>query len=36
LREVGPAALTPAIARKPDRRTGRHIRRLPPAGAEAT
>ena len=35
LREVGPAALTPAIARKPDRRTGRHIGRLPPAGAEA-
>jgi hypothetical protein len=35
LRGVGPAALTPAIARKPDRRTGRHIGRLPPAGAEA-
>jgi hypothetical protein len=36
LRGVGPAALTPAIARKLDRRTGRHIGRLPPAGAEAT
>src|SRR3954452_8239298 len=36
LRGVGPAALTPAIARKPDRRTGRHIGRLPPAGAAAT
>src|SRR5689334_21924673 len=35
LRGVGPAALMPAIARKPDRRTGRHIGRWPPAGAEA-
>jgi hypothetical protein len=35
LRGVGPAALMPAIVRKPDRRTGRHIGRWPPAGAEA-
>jgi hypothetical protein len=35
LRAVGPPALTPAIARKSDRRTGRHIGRRTPAGAEA-
>ena len=35
LRGVGPPALMPAIARKSDRRTGRHIGRRPPAGAEA-
>src|SRR3954468_11520563 len=35
LRGVGPAALTPAIARKSDRRTGHHIGRRTPAGAEA-
>src|SRR4051812_32634532 len=35
LRRVGPPALTPAIARKSDRRTGRHIGRRTPAGAEA-
>ena len=35
LRGVGPPALTPAIARKSDRRTGRHAGRRPPAGAEA-
>ena len=35
LRGVGPPALTPAIARKSDRRTGRHIGRRPPASAEA-
>src|SRR4051794_23525268 len=35
LRGVGPPALTPAIARKSDRRTGRHARRRPPAGAAA-
>ncbi len=35
LREVGPSALTPAIARKSDRRTGRHAGRRPPASAEA-
>src|SRR5690242_11582644 len=33
LRGVGPAALMPAIARKPDRRTGRHIGRRTPAKA---
>ena len=35
LRRVGPSALTSAIARKLDRRTGRHIGRRTPAGAEA-
>src|SRR3954452_505236 len=35
LRGVGPSALTSAIARKLDRRTGRHIGRRTPAGAEA-
>src|SRR3954447_2052634 len=35
LRRIGPSALTPAIARKSDRRTGRHIGRRTPAGAEA-
>ena len=35
LRGVGPAALTPAIARKSDRRTGRHAGRRTSAGAEA-
>jgi hypothetical protein len=35
LRRIGPSALTPAIARKLDRRTGRHIGRRTPAGAEA-
>src|SRR3954462_11580164 len=35
LRRIGPTALTPAIARKSDRRTGRHIGRRTPAGAEA-
>lgn len=35
LRRVGPSALTPAIARKSDRRTDRHIGRRTPAGAEA-
>jgi DDE superfamily endonuclease len=35
LRGVGPSALMPAIARKSDRRTGRHVGRLPPASAEA-
>ncbi len=35
LRRIGPSALTPAIARKLDRRTGRHIGRRAPAGAEA-
>jgi len=35
LREVGPPALVSAIARKSDRRTGRHARRRPSAGAEA-
>src|SRR3954453_14586299 len=35
LRGVGPPALTPAIARKSDRRTGRHARRRPSAGAKA-
>src|SRR4051812_45735354 len=35
LRGVGPAALAPAIARKPDRRTGRHAGRRTSAGAEA-
>src|SRR3954466_11976497 len=35
LRRVGPSVLTSAIARKLDRRTGRHIGRRTPAGAEA-
>src|SRR3954451_22239719 len=35
LRRIGPSALTSAIARKSDRRTGRHIGRRTPAGAEA-
>src|SRR3954462_5069236 len=35
LRGVGPPALTPAIARKSDRRTGRYAGGRPPAGAEA-
>src|SRR5437763_8624957 len=35
LRGVGPPALMPAIARKSDRRTGRHAGRRPPASAEA-
>jgi hypothetical protein len=35
LRGVGPSALTAAIARKSDRRTGRHAGRPPPARAEA-
>src|SRR3954447_23701023 len=35
LRGVGPPALTPAIARRSDRRTGRHAGRRSPAGAEA-
>jgi hypothetical protein len=35
LRGVGPSALTPAIARKSDRRTDRHIGRRTPAGAVA-
>src|SRR4051794_20017670 len=34
LRGVGPPALTAAIARKSDRRTGRHARRRTSAGAE--
>jgi hypothetical protein len=35
LRGVGPPALMPAIARKSDRRTGRHAGRRTPASAEA-
>src|SRR3954466_13593984 len=35
LRGVGPPALTPAIARKSDRRNGRHAGRRTSAGAEA-